>query len=214
MSRIRAHIPPGLRCSSSAATFLIILLAAFIVSCHQSPSKRVLVKGDSAITVTVPSSGPIVITTPMAEFRLTSAGYLQASLLRDKQVLTLDDSDDDPNRSADWLVTGGKEVGDFVLDLAHARVGDASGRLGSKGKRVEISGKSRSMPMLEKSLVIEGYDDLPNLALTSTSYKNLGAADIPVARVVMQRHILNASLSDQKAPAYGMWSFHGSSEAW
>ena len=214
MSRIRAHIPPSLRRSSLAATFLIFLLAATIVSCHQSPSERVLVEGDSAIAVTVPSSGPIVITTPMAEFRLTSAGYLQASLLRDKQVLTLDDSDDDPNRSADWLVTGGKEVGDFVLDLTHARVGDASGRLGSKGKRVEISGKSRSMPMLEKSLVIEAYDDLPNLALTSTSYKNLGTADIPVERVVMQRHIFNASLSDQKAPAYGMWSFHGSSEAW
>src|ERR1700688_557705 len=152
MSRIRAHTPPGLRRSSSAATFLILLLAATFVSCHQSPSKRVLVEGDSAIAVTVPSSGPIVITTPMAEFRLTSAGYLQASLLRDKdkQVLTLDDAEADPNESADSLVTAGKEVGDFVLDLAHARVSDASGRLGSKGKRVEISGKSRLVPMLEK----------------------------------------------------------------
>src|SRR5437879_4549692 len=216
MSRIRAHIPHGPCRSSFAATFLIVVFAAPIVSCHQSPSERGLVEGGSAIGVTVPSSGSIVITTPRAEFRLTAAGYLQAGLLqdKDKQVLTLDDIDADPNGSADSLVTSGKEAGDFVLDLTHARVSNASGRLGSKGKRVEISGKSRSMPMLEKSLVIEAYDDLPNLALTSTSYKNLGTADIPVERVVMQRHIFNASLSDQKAPAYGMWSFHGSSEAW
>ncbi len=214
MSRIRAHIPPDFRLSRLATTSLILLLAAPIVSCHQRPSDRGAIEGNSGVSVAVTSAGPIVIKTQVAEFRLTAAGYLQASLLRDNQVLTLDDVHADPQGSADAVVSGGKEISDFVMDFTHARVTSASGRLGRKGKRIEISAKSQSVPALEKNFVIEVYDDLPNLALTSTTYRNLGTADIPIERVVMQRHILNASLNDQKALPYGMWSFHGSSEAW
>ena len=79
----------------------------------------------------------------------------------------------------DSLVIGGKEIHDFQLDLAHAHIADPSGRLGGRGKRIEVSGKSQSLPALEKMLVIEVYDDLPTLALTGTSYKNLGSENSP-----------------------------------
>jgi alpha-galactosidase len=155
-----------------------------------------------------------VIKTQAAVFQLTTAGYLQASLLRDGQTLTLDDSHAEPKGSADSVVSGGKEISDFMLDFASARVTDSSGRLGPTGKRVEISGKSQSVSALEKEIAIEVYDNFPNLALASVSYKNLGSAEIPLERIVTQQHILNASFSDQKAAPYDMWSFHGSSEAW
>ena len=70
------------------------------------------------------------------------------------------------------------------------------------------------MPSLEKHLVVEFYDDFPNFALSTVSYKNLGSAEMLLDRVVMQQHILNASLQDHTVPPYEMWSFHGSSEAW
>lgn len=210
----RAHISPRLCGYPFAALWLAVLLCVPLVGCNRVRSTPIPGQESSAISVTVTPAGPVVIKTPTAEFQLTAAGYLQANLLRNGQRLTLDDIQADPKGSADSVVSGGKEISDFVLDFANARVTDASGRLGLRGKRVEISGKSQSVPTLEKHLAIEVYDDLPNLALASTSYKNVGTTEIPIERVRTQQHILNASLSDPKAAPFAMWSFHGSSEAW
>lgn len=209
----RAHISPrpsGL----PLAVLLLLLLLCSLVSCNHLRSKRTSAEGNPSVSVAVASAGPLVIKTPTAVFQLTAAGYLQASLLRDGRPVTLDDPQTEPKGSGDSVVSGGKEIGDFLLDFASARVTNASGRLGPIGKRVEISGKSQSIPALEKEIAIEVYDNLPSLALTTVSYKNLGTAEIPIERIVTQQHILNASFSDQKAAPYAMWSFHGSSEAW
>ena len=210
----RAHISPRPSGFPFAAFSLALLLAVSLVGCNHLRSKRAPARSQSAITVAVSSSGPLVIKTPTAEFQLTAAGYLQASLLREGRTVTLDDSQAEPKGSADSLMSSGKEISDFVLDFANARVTNASGRLGPEGKRVEVSGKSQSVPTIEKNIAIEVYDNLPNLALTSTSYKNLGTDEIPIERVVTQQHILNASLSDPNAAPFAIWSFHGSSEAW
>ena len=191
-----------------------LLITAALTDCTQSPRGGKAAPTTSTISVTTRPGGPVVIRTATAEFQLTATGYLQARSLQNGQELTLDDPQAEANSSADRVVSGGKEIGDFVLDLDHARITDASGRLGASGKRIEVTGKSQSMPDLERTVALEVYDSLPNLVLTSTSYKNTGASDISLDRVVTQQHILNASLSDQKAPPYAMWSFHGSSEAW
>ena len=110
---------------------------------------------------------PIVVRTRFAEFRLLPSGYIQAILLREGQNLTLDDpAAEDSN--GDYLVSGGREIRDFMLDLDHAKVSSASGRLGARGKRIEVSGKSQSSPSLQKTLAMEVYDDFPALALTTT----------------------------------------------
>jgi len=88
-----------------------------------------------------------------------------------------------PGSHADALVSNGKEIRDFVLDLAHARVSEASGRLGARGKRIELSGRVFSASY-EKTVIVEAYDDFPNLALASTSYKNSGKAGIPIDSVI------------------------------
>ncbi len=168
---------------------------------------------DSRIAVDVNSSA-IVLRTSTAQFQLSGNGYLQAALLGDGKALSLDDPQSDPDASSDILVSGGKPVSDFRLDFRNARVTAASGRLGPAGKRVEISGTSQSTPGLHKTIALEVYDDLPNVALSSTSYKNAGSSEVSVDRVVTQQHILNASLSDPQAAPYSMWSFHGSSEKW
>ena len=153
-----------------------------------------------------------MIRTSAAEFRLFASGYLQAALLRDGKAVRLDDPR--PEATAEALVSNGKEIGDFVLDLANARISDASGRLGARGKRIEVLGKSPSSAAIEKTVIVEFYDDFPNLTLASTSYKNSSNTDLPIDTIITQKHTLNASLSDSGASPYSMWSFHGSSEAW
>ena len=171
-------------------------------------------QSSSTISVATAPGSAAVLRTSTAEFRLLPSGYVQASLLRDGKGLTLDDPNTEAGASADSVTSGGRAIRDFVLDLDHAKVADASGRLGAKGKRVEVSGKSQALPSLEKTVAIEVYDDFPNLALSSVSYKNVGAVEVAIGQITTQQHILNASLADQKAPPYAMWSFHGSSEAW
>jgi alpha-galactosidase len=199
---------------SLGGLFLAFLSALLIVGCNSTKHKSADAQTPSTISVTANLGSSLVLKTSAAEFRLLPSGYLQATLLHGQQSLTLDDPAAQSNAAADYVVSGSKEVRDFVLDLDHAAVSNASARLGARGKRVEVSGKSASLHGLQKTLAIEVYDDFPNLALTSVSYKNTGTSDIPVERVVLQQHVLNAALSDAKAPPYAMWSFHGSSEAW
>jgi len=203
-----------LRNSQLAGLCLALLLTAPLTDCNRAPSGNPAVQTKSTISVTTGHGGPVVIRTLAAEFQLSTTGYLQAKLLQDGQGLTLDDPQAEPKSSVDYLLSGGKEIQDFALDLDQAKVGDASGRLGGSGKRIEVSGKSLSIPSLEKTVALEVYDNFPNLVLSSTSYKNAGTSDVALDRVVTQQHILNASSSDPKVPPYSMWSFHGSSEAW
>ncbi len=156
----------------------------------------------------------MVLRTPTTQFQLNANGYLQAALLQGGRAISLDEAQADPAAGSDVVVTGDKQVGDFRLDFSSARITTAAGRLGAAGKRIEVTGTSPSVPDLQKILAVEVYDDLPNLALSSTTYKNLGQSEIAVDRVITQRHILNASLADPQAAPYAMWSFHGSSEAW
>ena len=195
---------------AAVATLPFALLVAS-VACDHSKNPPVH-QQESAIAVSK-SPSALVVKTSTAEFQVLPSGYVQASLLRDGQKWTLDDPATGSNANADYPVIAAQEIRDFVLDLDHAKVSPASGRLGTKGKRFEVSGKSPSLS-LEKTLVLEAYDDLPNLALTTVSYRNTGTTEIAIDRVIMQQHILNASLQDPTLPPYAMWSFHGSSEAW
>ncbi len=205
--------PDSLRPGSAFRSALFVLTFTLLLSvqgCSHSKTTDSPIQ-ESAIAVRT-SPAALLVETSTARFRLLPSGYLQASLVRGGQELTLDDPR--ATTAADHAVIAGQEIGDFVLDLDHAKVTAASGRLGNKGKRIEFSSKSSSAPSLEKQLVIEFYDDFPNLALTTVSYKNVGAAEIILDRIVMQQHVLNASLQNHAVSPYAMWSFHGSSEAW
>ena len=104
---------------------------------------------------------------------------------------------------------------DFIPDFNQAKVQEASGKLG-RGKRVEIPARPLApagIP-IERTLVLEAYDDFPGIALVSTSYKNVGTSDVQIEKVLMQEHQLNAKQADPSAQPYDMWSFQGSSYNW
>src|SRR5205085_12098332 len=115
------------------------------------------------------TAGLLVIKTPTAEFDITPRGYVQAFLLRDGKRLTLDDP------AADAVGGGatvdGKPVHDFSFDLSRAAVTNAAGKLGALGKRIDVPAHSATSG-LDETLSLEIYDDFPNMALVTTSYKN------------------------------------------
>ena len=152
----------------------------------------------------------ISIQTPTAEFSIAPDGYVAAKLLGNQQKLSLDDPGTDPRAMA---VVAGKEVKDFVFDLANAKTVTPEGKLGGRGQRVVVQGKSPSTG-LEADLSVEVHDDFPNVALVSASLLNGSPRDIPLDQVDIDRHRLNAGLADAKSAPNQMWSFHGASIQW
>ena len=131
---------------------------------------------------------------------------------RTQHSCTCRKGDDSGNQAGLRVNTSGNKTTDIIFDLAQARISDAKGKLG-RGRRVEIPGKS-SKAGLEFSLVVEAYDDFPQLAVVSASFRNSSDHEVSLDAVDLNSHRLNANLSDGTAKAYQMWSFHGASIKW
>jgi alpha-galactosidase len=191
-------------------TILFIALAAILanVGCTKPSRPKTEPSRPSDIKVEIRDGGPVVITTSTAEFQVLPSGATQAALLMQGQRLTLDDA----NNASDSIVHEGKEL-QFTPDFGRAKVLEAIGKLG-RGKRVEIPAVplAPSGIAVERTTVIEAYDDFPNLALVSVAYKNTGAADFKIDELHIQQHRFNNH--EVKSAPYEMWSFQGSSYDW
>jgi alpha-galactosidase len=166
----------------------------------------------SDIKVEVRGGGPVVVTTSAAEFQVLPSGQVQAALLKDGKRLTLDEPGERLS-GGDYLVHEGKNL-EFTPDFSQAKVVEATGKLG-RGKRVEIPGHPLTGDVpIQRTLVLEAYDDFPNIALVSGAYKNTGTADFHVTEADSQQHRFDAKQADAKAQSYDMWSFQGSSYDW
>ncbi|GAC1682307.1 MAG: alpha-galactosidase [Candidatus Acidiferrum sp.] len=183
-----------------------------VTGCQKKPAAKVEESAApkvSAIRVNQSADG-LHLHTTAAEFVLAANGYLKAALLSNGKNLTLDEP---ANESGQSVTIAHKDIKDFTIDLAGAKVSEVQGKLGKLGKQVEVSGASASTG-LEETLRLEVYDDFPGLALLSATFRNAGQKDLSIEEVTIQRHRLNATLADPGAAAHEMWSFHGSSIKW
>src|ERR1700719_2361387 len=93
----------------------LLLTGAFHIGCTRPPAKPEPAPAQpSQIKVEMNPSGPILVTTGSAEFQVLPTGYIQASLIKRGQTLTLDA----PGAGgSDFLVRDGKEM-QFRLDFS------------------------------------------------------------------------------------------------
>jgi alpha-galactosidase len=181
-----------------------------LVGCKHQKKEPLLITPPSSKVVVSSEADGIHLRTAQAEFVLTANGTLLARRRDGSATITLDEAGSAPGIA---VISGKQSVGDFVRDLSHPDLRDASGKLGSLGKRVDVKGHSASTG-LDELLSVEVYDDFPGLALLSASYKNSGEKDVPLSDVVLQRHRLNATQDDRTAKPHEMWAFFGSSLKW
>ncbi len=158
----------------------------------------------------VTSGNAILIESPSAIFELSLSGYLKPTLKRDGHSFSLDDPG---TSSGQRIILAGKPINDFPFDLAHAQVTDVAGKIGTLGKHVEVTGITPGTNLAE-TLVVEVYDDFPEVALLSASFRNAGSNEIKLDTISLQQHLLNASLSDPQAAPHDLTAFFGSSLAW
>jgi len=197
-------------------SFLLVLVLGSVLSSCSKPASQTkpAPSQPSSINVAVRDGGPIVVTTATAEFQILPSGFVQATLLKDGKRLTLDEPGIGSAGGSDSIVLSGKEL-DFVPDFSQAKVTESLGKLG-RGKRIEIPSRPLGPTgvSLDRTLIMEAYDDFPNVALVSAIYKNSGTTDISVDQVWMQQHRFSASQANPNTAPYDMWSFQGSSYDW
>ena len=207
-----AASPSILRSAILLSSLTVILL---MQGCNKPPAQtKSAPSRPSDINVDVRDGGPVVLTTTAAEFQVLPSGYVKATLLKDGKRLSLDEPVVGSTGGSDSIVLSGKEL-DFIPDFSKATVLESAGKLG-RGKRVEIPARPLAPAGIdvERTLVVEAYDDFPNLVLVSSTYKNDGTSELQLDQALMQQHRLNARLADPAAQAYDMWSFQGSSYDW
>jgi alpha-galactosidase len=162
----------------------------------------------SAIRVRATSDG-IDVFTPKTKFTLKPSGAFTGALQKDGANPTLDSQ----TISAAQIVTlANKEYPGVQLDTAKATVRDATGKLGTTGKQIDVSGIIPGTD-LQETLTLEIYDSFPNLALLSLRLLNKGQKDISLDNVALQRHSF-ASASALGEAARPLWTFEGSSLEW
>ena len=209
---LRHSLPPFY--SFLVGITLAALLAATLSCIKPATQSKPAPSRPSDIKVEVRDGGPVVISAKGTKFQILPSGFLQATLLKDGQWLTLDEPDVGSTGGSDSIVHEGKEL-DFVPDFSQAKVSESTGKLG-RGKRVEIPGRPLAPAgvAIERRLVVEVYDDFPNIALVSSTYTNVGGTDFKIDEVLMQQHRFSAKQVEAKAQPYDMWSFQGSSYDW
>jgi alpha-galactosidase len=213
--RLRPRIPDGAKALQPSAFLLIAgVLFLHLAGCKQEKSflaESQAQQQSSAVRVQTASDG-IHMQTPSAEFVLGASGYLKAALRSGKGEVTLDEPANEAGQEV-ILAHSKNPVNDFIFDLAHAAVSEASGKLGRTGKRVEVAGSSTSTGLAE-TLAVEVYDDFPGMAILTAAFRDPSQREVEVENVTLQRHRLNAALADAGVPPHQMWSFHGSSLKW
>jgi len=164
---------------------------------------------ESQVQVTASATG-VLVNSPAAEFAIAPNGYVAASLVSNGRKLSLDDAAD---ASGVAVTAGAKNLPDVAFDVAHPKISAPHGQLGTRGKRIELTGKN-SAADLEETLVVEVYDEFPSVALVSVSIRNSGKNELKLDAVDLDRHRFNAALADSAAAPNDMWSFYGSSIEW
>ncbi len=200
--------------SSPRSAWLLVAVAGLLLfadgcgkqSAVSAPATK---SQESQVRVTATAS-VLLVDTPAAEFTIAPNGYVAANLVTGDQKLSLDDAGGD---SGVQVTAAAKELPAAVFDLAHPQISEPRGRLGTNGKRIEVTGEN-SAAGLEESLVVEVYYDFPKIALVSLSIRNVGKNEVKLDAVDMDRHRFNASLADPAAAPNEMWSFHGASIQW
>ncbi|MFZ3330195.1 MAG: glycoside hydrolase family 36 protein [Candidatus Acidiferrales bacterium] len=167
-------------------------------------------KAEEAQVHVAGTANAVLVDTPVAEFAIAPNGYVTASLLSGGKKLSLDDAGSD---SGVKVTAAGKDLPAATFDVAHPEISEPHGPLGTKGKRVEVTGKN-SEAGLDESLAVEVYDEFPRVALVSVTIRNTGKTPLKPDAVDVDRHRFNASLADPAAAPNQMWSFHGASIQW
>ena len=212
MRLMKLNVRQGLR-STVAAVAIFAMVASGCSQKETTNQKTESAPTTSKISVK-PSTKGVVISTGQAQFTLAGDGSLTATLDQNGAAASLEAASAPASSTAPVVTIGKKEFTGASLDIEHAKLRQATGKIGKFGEQVEATGKIPGTD-LEETVTLEVYDDFPGVAILSTRLTNTGAKDVALDSVTLATACFRRfGRPIPKLPPHDMWTFMGSSLEW
>ncbi len=187
-----------------ASLFLVVSICLSISSCLKS-EKDFSFKKDGDIWFR------------NSEIELKFDKHMYCEVHNRGESISLNDIDREKGLSkpSHFIVIDGQELTDFLVDYDKINVESIETAFGL-GRRMVITGIAvcSDGTRIEKTLSTELYDQYPEIAISSASYKNLGTSDLIIEMDYCNYYRLDATRDQPGNRPFDFWSFQGASIAW
>jgi hypothetical protein len=195
---------------------LVCFLLGWLTSCSSAPPGS---SGESRspISWTAIEDGEIWFRNSEIQLRFDGEMYCRVFLQKDGKLYSINDIPPDAAKAKPphFLIAGGEEIKDFRVDYRNVGVSELKTRFGV-GKRLHLIGYAATSQgiEIEKNLAVELYQDYPNIAIVSVTYRNTDSrVSIPIASVASSFFRMDASRSEPNTQPYAFWIFLGEGAA-
>ena len=165
------------------------------------------------ITYRAIENGEIWFKNSVIQLRFDSEMYCRVYFVQNKGFLSMNDIPITPSAAVppDYIEANGKELKDFEVDYRNLGASDLRTPLGA-GKELHLTGyaKTEDNVTIEKKLSVEFYQDLPDVAIFSASYRNVEADKrVNISKVVSNFYRLDAARVHSGSARYAFRYFTG-----
>jgi len=187
------------------APFLLLILGVFLAACSRAHTGE--------ISYRAVEDGEIWFKNSAIQLRFDNEMYCRVFLVKGGKALSMNDIPIDPAiaKPTHFIEVDGKEVKDFRVDYRNVGASDIRTPLGT-GKRLHLTGYANTEQRLtvEKSLSVDFYQELPDLAIFSVDYCNTDKnRSLSITKVVSNFFRLDAGRQHPGSPRYAFWCFQG-----
>jgi len=195
---------------------LVGLSALSLGACSTQPASISPGSAPPAITLTSIPDGEIWFRNSQIQLRFDSEMYCRVYLYRNGGLHSINDIPPDPAkaRPPHFIAVSGEEVRDFQIDYKNVGASEIRTQFGA-GRRLHLTGYAKTSQgvIIEKRLAVEFYQDFPDAALVSATYRNMDQrASIVVTRSPSSFFRMDAARGNARSPSYDFWIAFGEAE--
>jgi hypothetical protein len=186
-----------------------------LIACG-GPTVSSSVQSVSPITWTAIQDGEIWFRNSQIQLRFDGDMYCRVFLQKDGKLHSINDIPPDETKAKPphFLELGDEEVREFKVDYRNIGVSDMKNQLGL-GRRLHLTGYAQTSQkiVIEKKLNVELYDDYPDIAIVSATYRNTDKASaIQITRAPISFFRMDAARSNSALPSHAFRVFFGDAE--
>jgi amino acid transporter len=197
---------------------IVMVLSAFsLAACDTQPATTSTGSTRSAITLHSIHDGEIWFRNSQIQLRFDSEMYCRVYLYQNGSLHSMNDIPPDPAKAKPphFIAVGGEEIRDFQIDYKNVGASEIRTQFGA-GRKLNLTGYAKTSQgvIIEKKLSVELYQDFPDAALVSATYRNTDkTVSIVVTRSPISFFRMDAARGNAGSLSYQFWIAFGESES-
>ena len=194
----------------------IVFSVLSLAACGGQPATTSSGPTPSAITFHSIPDGEIWFRNSQIQLRFDSEMYCRVYLYQNGSLHSMNDIPPDPAKAKPphFIAVGGEEIRDFQIDYKNVGASEIRTQFGA-GRKLNLTGYAKTSQgvIIQKTLAVELYQDFPNAALVSATYRNTDQkASIVVTRSPSSFFRMDAARGNAGSPSYDFWIAFGESD--